>query len=260
MKQIKTIFFILSGVFLLALFTIVVGNNQDLFYSTTHYKARFTDAGGLFVGSFITINGVRAGNISNIDLQDEQIIVSLGIKKDYVRYVNSSSTAVVRTQGLVGDRYIAIYTKQKAEPLPAGSFIPVAGSGMLGGLFSEQGNLSESLASFFNEASVFLSRINNKEDKKDFLKELGEISQQTRKFLSEDKNKDLKEILTHTKSILKKIDKGKGSLGALVNEKSLHNKAVSFLGGKPYRQFIKSFFAPGEKPKTPSPSAADEEF
>lgn len=256
-KQVKTGIFIFVGIFLCVLFTLVVGNNQNMFYSTIKYKARFDNAQGLFVGSIVTVNGIRAGNISAIEFEDNNIIVIFGMRKNYAQYVNQSSVAYVRTRGIVGDKYIAIHTKKTGPPLSEGSFIPSPMSNNVMGIFSEQGELALSVASFFKEAGVFLARVNSQEKERHFLSELNKISSQTQKFLSNDKNKDLKEILTYTKNILKKIDQGQGTLGALVNDRSLHNKALSFLGEKPYKKILKSFF-PWKKETVPNIDPIDE--
>jgi len=43
----------------------------------------------------------------------------------------------------------------------------------------------------------------------------------------------------HLASILRKIDSGEGTLGALVNDASLHDKIKSFLGSSPREQYMK---------------------
>ena len=101
--------------------------------------------------------------------------------------------------------------------------------------------------------------MNEQSKKKGGVSQWGEISTRVQKLLSEDKNKDVKEILTRTKNILRKIDKGEGTLGALVNDLSLHKKAVSFLGGRPYTGLLKSIFSSGRSSKRSKSNLDDEE-
>ena len=244
--KIKTWLFLFIGLFLLTVFTLIVGNNQNLFYPTKDYKARFNDIQGLFEGSVVTVNGIRAGNIKNMEFNENNIIVTFGIRKKYVQYINQSSKAYIKTQGLVGDKYIAIQTVESAPPLNPDDFIQAESNQMLS-LFSEQGELSQNISLFFKEAAVFLSKINQGEDQ-NFLGELSHISKQTQKFFSDQNNKEVQAILKHTKNILKKIDKGQGTLGALVNTPSLHNRALSFFGGKPYKKFLKSVLPQKKEP------------
>ena len=239
--------FIFFGLALLSSYLIVIGNYQSIFTRANTYKIFVNNAKGLFNGTPVTINGIKAGRIHQIQLQENQIIVTMKIEKKFSYMINSTSTASLKTEGMLGDRYIAVSTAEsKAEPLPAGSHIPFQKDKDVGSLLSGDSELVINVTRFFEEASILLKNLNKSEDE-DLAENLREISKQTKKFLSDDKNKDVKYILKHTRSILKKIDKGQGSLGALINERSLHNRAVTFLGGKPYKMFLKNIFGGDEK-------------
>ncbi len=245
--QFKIGVFIVSGFVLLGSYLIVIGNHQSIFSRANAYKVIITNARGLFNGTPVTINGLKAGRVHQIQLQDNQIIVTLKIEKELSYMINSSSLAALKTEGVLGDRYIAIDTlKSKADPLPIGSAIPLKPDKSVTNLLSGDSELVVGVTQVFKEASIFLENLNKSEDE-NLAESLREISKQTKKFLSDDKNKDVKNILKHTRSILQKIDKGQGSLGALVNERSLHNRAITFLGGKPYKMFLKNIFSSDKK-------------
>jgi phospholipid/cholesterol/gamma-HCH transport system substrate-binding protein len=55
-----------------------------------------------------------------------------------------------------------------------------------------------------------------------------------------DTAKDLSQSVRSLASVLNKIDNGNGSLGALINDPTLHNRLTKFLGGEPRQQYLKS--------------------
>ncbi len=253
--QVKIALFITFGLTILGSYLVVIGNYQSLFSRTHQYKIITTNAQGLFKGTPVTINGLKAGRVHQIHLKDDQVIVFVKVKTELSYMVNSTSEASLKTEGVLGDRYVSIITAHsKADPLPEGSAVPLAQDQNISNLLSNDSELVVGVTRFFKEASALLENLNKGEDE-NIAESLKEISKQTKKFLSDDKNRDIKNILKHTLSILRKIDKGQGSLGALVNERSLHNQAVTFLGGKPYKIFLKNIFGRDKEDST-----ADEEL
>ena len=253
--RVKIALFIIFGLTILSSYLIVIGNYQSIFSRTSQYKILITNAKGLFKGTPVTINGLKAGRVHKINLKDDQLIVFVKVKIELSYMVNNTSKASLKTEGVLGDRYVSITTDDsKADPLPVNSVIPLTKDQNISHLFSSDSELVVGVTRFFKEASSLLENLNKSEDE-NLAESLKEISKQTKKFLSDDKNRDVKNILKHTLSILRKIDKGQGSLGALVNERSLHNQAVTFLGGKPYKMFLKNIFDRDKKD-----SSADEEL
>ena len=244
---VKITVFIVFGLILLSSYLIVIGNYQSIFTRTNTYEVSVNNAKGLFKGTSVTINGLKAGRVHDIQLQENQILIAVKIEKKFSYMINSTSKASLKTEGLLGDKYVAVETTEsQADPLPAGSRLPLQEDEMTSNLLSGDSELVMGVTQFFKEASVLLENLNKSEDE-NLAESLREISKQTKKFLSDDKNRDIKYILKHTRSILRKIDKGQGSLGAVVNERSLHNRAITFLGGKPYKVLLKNIFGGNEK-------------
>jgi phospholipid/cholesterol/gamma-HCH transport system substrate-binding protein len=49
----------------------------------------------------------------------------------------------------------------------------------------------------------------------------------------------LRQALVNLSSILEKIDQGKGTLGQLINDPSVHQSLKSLLGGSPRNRYMK---------------------
>lgn len=68
--------------------------------------ARFNSVSGLKEGAVIEIAGVKVGKVGSIVLKDYQADVELLINKEVK--VQEDAIASVRTQGIIGDKYIKI--------------------------------------------------------------------------------------------------------------------------------------------------------
>ena len=70
-------------------------------------KAEFDSISGLKKGALVSIAGVNVGRVSDIVLTDEEMAqVSLYLSKDIK--VTEDAIASVKTQGIIGDKYIRI--------------------------------------------------------------------------------------------------------------------------------------------------------
>ena len=98
--------FMLVGLLAVAYLTINVGG-IDLFGSN-YYRlyANFDSVSGLKNGAQIEIAGVPVGKVSGITLKDDQARVELSIKPDVK--VGSDVFASIKTQGIIGDKYVLL--------------------------------------------------------------------------------------------------------------------------------------------------------
>ncbi len=117
--------------FVLLLFTavIIVVFGQFRFDRTTAYTAEFSNASGLRDGQFVRAGGVEVGKVSDIKLvgNGDRVLVTLNVDRTLPLY--QSTTAQIRYQDLIGNRYVNLDrgTGEGADRiLPAGGFIPMS--------------------------------------------------------------------------------------------------------------------------------------
>jgi len=100
--------FVLVGIAAILYLAIQIGSNRFLGSDSTVIQARFSNVGGLNEGSNIMIAGVKVGVVSKIELDTENIvaIVQLNLNTDLIIY--DDAIASIKTNGLIGDKYIAL--------------------------------------------------------------------------------------------------------------------------------------------------------
>jgi phospholipid/cholesterol/gamma-HCH transport system substrate-binding protein len=117
--------------FVLLLFTaiIIVVFGQFRFDRTNGYTAEFSNASGLRDGQFVRASGVEVGKVSKVELIDggQRVRVSFDVDKSLPLY--QSTTAQIRYQDLIGNRYLELKRgdgEGAERVLPPGGFIPLA--------------------------------------------------------------------------------------------------------------------------------------
>lgn len=232
------------GLFIFLLFT--MGGGQGIFSSHFSLLGRFSHVKGLHMGSEVSLSGLRIGTVKEITVADDQtkeLIVELAISKKFKDRIRTDSVAKVVTQGVLGDKYIEITIGSPDAPaIEPGSVIKTQ---EVQDIFAKSGGLVEDISRHFKGGGDFES----------FIKNLNVISQNLA-ALSNDINKDkgllyemtkgqsgvkLNSSLTHLDSILRKIDSGEGTFGALINDPTLYEDMKNIMGGAKRSSILKYF-------------------
>jgi len=165
-----------------------VGSKQFLFQSTYRLNADFPSVGGLPEGAVVRVGGIHQGTVKHIELPsqpDGKVRVTMDLKQSTRAVVKKDSLAAVKSEGLVGDKYVDItFGSTNAPKVNEGDVIQ-------------------------SEPTVEIADLVKKTD-----------------HLLESADGALKELdgtVANLKSISAKINAGSGTVGALVNDKSLYN-------------------------------------
>lgn len=127
----------LSGLLLLVLgITFAGGDKGLLFKETSTVKARLADVGGLKKGGSVTMNGMVIGKVTDVAFaatnngnsvrphDANQVEVTMEVRSDMRKRIKIDSVPAVRTQGMLGDRYIDIPPgSEEAKILPDGKVL-----------------------------------------------------------------------------------------------------------------------------------------
>ena len=235
-KEIMVWMIIGIGLIIFLGLAIIIGLNQGSFpgnYKT--YKTNLEDASGMNIGSKVNIHGARTGNISDMKiLSDGSIEVTFSVRKDHLFMINKSTMVEIKNSGALGDRYMNIITKNlSAERVKKGSLIPYKKSSNLLSFFTEENKKSKnSIQEILKEVDVLLEQLG----------ENGFIN-----ILSPSDKKELSEILKNTNKILKKVESGEGTIGALVNDPGLYNRIQVLLGGRPKKNYLQDLTLKNKK-------------
>ena len=98
--------FLIAGLLCLGYLSVKLGD-VNLFGSDRYLvSARFANVSGLKEGASVEVAGVSVGKVSKINLDDYEALVELEIDPDIK--LQEDAIASIRTQGIIGDKYVKI--------------------------------------------------------------------------------------------------------------------------------------------------------
>jgi phospholipid/cholesterol/gamma-HCH transport system substrate-binding protein len=100
--------------------TFAGGDKGLLFAPVSVVKARLADVGGLKKGSAVTIGGMPIGKVMGISFAESgdlpKIEVVMNVRNDMRGRIKKDSLPVVKTQGMLGDRYLELVMGSAESP------------------------------------------------------------------------------------------------------------------------------------------------
>jgi phospholipid/cholesterol/gamma-HCH transport system substrate-binding protein len=100
--------FVVIGLFCIGYMTVKLGNVGLLGDDSYSLFARFTSVSGLRTGSAIQMLGIEIGRVDKLtmDQENQMALVEFRINKGIKVY--DDAIASIKTEGLIGDRYVSI--------------------------------------------------------------------------------------------------------------------------------------------------------
>jgi phospholipid/cholesterol/gamma-HCH transport system substrate-binding protein len=181
--------FIISALAILVIGIFIIGGKQYLFTSTYRLNTQFASVVGLDAGAAVRVAGVHSGSVRSVDLPATptgKITVWMDLEKSTHNIVKQDSMASIKTEGLLGNEYVAI-------SFGSGSAADVVD----GGTIASEPPLE--MADLLKKASGILDT-------------------------SQEALVNVNHTTANLSSISAKIDKGQGTVGALINDKHLYTR------------------------------------
>lgn len=226
-----------------------IGGGRSIFRRDLTLYARYKDVKGLHYGSEVSLSGLRAGVVRDIQVArdgSKDLIVEMSVAKALQDKIRADSSATIRTQGVLGDKYVEISIGSPDSPvLDDGATIPTYAEA---DLFSKGGELVKDVQRHFVEGGDVEKLLKNATA---FLSNLNAITQELKQARG---GRSLGDSVKHLDSILAKIDRGEGTLGALVNDPTLFEDVKDLMGGAKrssiLKYFIREFVDEGKESRT----------
>ena len=188
------------GLFILIAFSMfctgifLVGRQKSHFGSYYRVRSEFKTVSGLNEGAEVRVGGIHKGTVRSIDLPkspDGKIEVLMDLAKDTRAIVKKDSLAAIQSEGLLGDKYIEIsFGSVEAESLRGGEMIASKPPLDISDLFIKANQILDTSQGALTELQGASENIN---------------------------------------VITAKINRGQGTMGQLVNDKTLYKEASAGL-------------------------------
>ncbi|MGA3188370.1 MAG: MlaD family protein [Bryobacteraceae bacterium] len=182
--------FIIITLAILATGVFLIGSRESMFRSNYKVRADFDNVAGLDEGADVRVGGIRKGSVKNIKLPkqpDGKVVVLMDLAKETQSIVKMDSVASIKSEGMLGDKYIEIsFGSMDAAQLRGGETIASQPPLDISDLFAKTNKILDT-----TQASM----------------------------------QNIQSATSNIDDISQKINHGQGTVGALINDRTIYNKA-----------------------------------
>jgi phospholipid/cholesterol/gamma-HCH transport system substrate-binding protein len=246
MTQLKVGVFIASGLAVLLTTIFMLGSNKNYFSEVMEIHGYFDSVQGLNKGAVVSLAGVKVGNVSNLGFDGTKnlVKVTVSIDKEFKNKIKKDSRMEIRTLGALGDKYIYITPGTAQESVANDEELASDYGNDILSILAKRGNESEKLFDILDDIKKITGSLTHDNHLQTMTANLDKASGNLA-AISEQLNKSFKDgrfdnTMTKLEKIVDKVDKGEGTLGALINDRSIHDRIKNMLGAGQKTQQVKS--------------------
>jgi phospholipid/cholesterol/gamma-HCH transport system substrate-binding protein len=251
--QYKVGLFIGAGLIAVMAAILLLGGEEMFFARYIYLRARFQEVQGLFPGSIVSLAGVPVGNVSSIQfvLEENKLDVVLKIKHNFQNRLYVGTTAEIRTQGALGDKYVFLNPGAPGKKvLGTDSVLPGIENDYFKLLTDREDGVAR-IVDLIKEMHILIASINQNGRSGQMMRDMATSLTKFSSTLTQidglvgdlrgqiPENGKLRAALIHLSDIMAKIDQGKGTLGQLINDPSVYQNLKAYLGGSARNRYMK---------------------
>ena len=216
--------FVILGILLFVITIYLVGKQKNLFGGTFTLHAKFKNVSGLKVGNNVRFAGINIGSVYNIALiTDTLVMVDLKVKNDVHPFIKIDASAMIGSDGLMGDKVLTIYPGKNASLTIENNGIITSGNALeIEDLMKSVKTSVDNTGLITAQLAQFTYKMNNGK---------GALS---KLITDEEFSNSLKSTLTNLEvssgefaKFTAKMNDGKGALSRLVSDEKLGKKIDS---------------------------------
>ena len=234
--QVRVGAFVAIGIFVLLLIVFLLGSEKNLFEHQYELTARFDDISGLRIGAPVHLAGINVGTVSDINfdrrIERKKVKLTLEITSKFQERIREDSVATIESQGLLGDKLVAISVGSADKKILADGDELVVISPITFSELMEKGK--QLLDNANHSAATVASLLDEVKTGKGMIHGMiydprgGEIVSQ------------IDQITRNMETVSGKVVRGEGTLGALVNDPTLFNDMKTLIGKANRNKLLKA--------------------
>ena len=234
--QLKVGIFVLVSVAIFVYGVFTISGQEELFEKEYKVKTYFDNTAGLLEGAYVRLSGVGVGSVSSIRFSDDpslgKVQVVMEINKRALARVSVDSHATIKTEGLLGAKFVEILPGQGESIGKARDGIVIRGytSPEMQEIISQSEEFVTNLTSISRNLDKIVAAFAD-EKQEDFLHTL---------LYDEQFAADMRSFSSNLAEISRMIREGEGSLGALIVDPSVHDALAGVLGEAERNRFVRS--------------------
>ncbi len=246
MTQAKVGAFLLFGLVVLLSSVFMLGSNKNFFQDVVEIRSYFDSVQGLNVGAVVSLSGLKVGNVDRINFDETKNLVEVVTRVDaeFKKKIKKDSRIEIRTQGALGDKYLYITPGTNAsEAIKSGDEVAADYGNDIMAILTKRGSESEKIFDAISDFQKLMQSLTANNKIPNLVIKLdtaaGHLSEVSSNLNTTLKKGGLDRTMTKLERIVDKIDRGDGTLGALINDRSIHERIKNILGAGQKNQQVK---------------------
>ena len=234
--QLKVGIFVLVSIAIFVYGVFTISGQEELFEKEYTVKTYFDNTAGLLEGAYVRLSGVGVGSVSSIRFSDDpslgKVQVVMEINKRALARVSVDSHATIKTEGLLGAKFVEIVPGQGEGIGKARDGIVIRGytSPEMQEIISQSEEFVTNLTAISRNLDKIVAAFAD-EKRGDFLHTL---------IYDEQFAADVRSFSSNLAEVSRMIREGEGSIGALVVDPSVHDALKGVLGEAERSRFVRS--------------------
>jgi phospholipid/cholesterol/gamma-HCH transport system substrate-binding protein len=220
--------FLIVGIGAFTAILFLIGNRYDVFGKHVEFYAEFSDISGLPRGAQVQVSGIEAGEVKGIEIPTNpasKFRLKLQVRANARGIIRTDSLVSIRTEGIVGDKYIFIregtstaaeapdgFTLPSKEPFDL-ALVLEKGSAMLDKSSTLVDNLQGSVTDLRGRLDVALDSVTKTVNHVDGL--VTDVRPDIKKLAS-----NASQITDTINGIVSDVNAGKGPVGLLLKDEA----------------------------------------
>lgn len=234
--RLKVGVFVLASIVIFVYAVFTISGQEELFEREYKVKTYFDNSAGLLEGAYVRLSGVGVGSVSSIRFSDDaslgKVQVVMEINKRAFSRISKDSHATIKTEGLLGAKFVEIVPGQGESIGRARDGVVIRGytSPEMQEIISQSEEFVTNLTSISRNLDKIVGAFAD-EKREDFLHTL---------IYDEQFAADMRSFSSNLAEISRMIREGEGSLGALIVDPSVHDALKGVLGEAERNRFVRS--------------------
>jgi len=212
-SQVKAGIFILVAILLFGAGVLMMGDKTKMFIQKGTLSVIMPDVAGLKIGAPVWLAGVDVGLVTDIHFEtpekNNEITVTLQIDRNALKKIGSDSRVIIKTRGLMGEKYVDITPSQKYSGSPPEK--------IYGETVARLDDVMQKAGASFDRLNSILEKIDRGEGT------LGKLTTDKRLY------DNLAALSLELKELADSVNSGKGSMGKLIRSDEPYNRVISIL-------------------------------
>lgn len=236
--------------FVSSVFVFFLGKESALFNRSLVLSTNVKNVDNLKVGAAVFLKGMKIGSIKDITFFGlESIKISYSVNANQVPWIRKNSEVYIRTQGMLGDKYLEIDGGSDDSPgVIEGDTLNHGGASGIGKFVDQGENIMLSTNQVLAQINQLLSDLNESGQIKATFSNLNNTAQTLNKVLSEIDAKKINDSIGNLNKMSKRLDdmsvrivQGPGTAHSLIYDNSVYDDLRTLLGGAQRSQVLKYF-------------------